>query len=138
MLTIPSAMALGPLEYAIMRIIWAKDGPITVKQVQSALRHDRDLAYTTVMTTMVRLPEKGVLARAAARGCRARRAQTRLCLHGGGLAERSADRRGRADLWHAWRRRSRAAAHGGRRPAWQSGSLVDITRRGMTINGCFI
>ncbi len=63
MLTLPQATALGPLEHAIMRIVWAHAGPITVKHVYETLAADRDVAYTTVMTTMVRLTEKGMLTR---------------------------------------------------------------------------
>jgi len=63
MLTIPQASGLGPREYEIMQIMWAHDGPLTVKQVRRALS-DRELAYTTIMTTMSRLAAKGVLNRA--------------------------------------------------------------------------
>src|SRR6266508_6532234 len=38
MLILPQATALGPLEHAIMRIVWAHAAPITVKQVHEALR----------------------------------------------------------------------------------------------------
>jgi predicted transcriptional regulator len=65
MLTLPQATALGPLEHAVMRIVWAYAAPITVKQVHEALSADRAVAYTTVMTTMVRLAEKGLLTRAS-------------------------------------------------------------------------
>jgi len=65
MLILPQATALGPLEHAIMRIVWAHAAPITVKQVHEALRADRAVAYTTVLTTMVRLAEKGLLTRAS-------------------------------------------------------------------------
>jgi predicted transcriptional regulator len=57
---------LGSLEQAIMQIIWAQRKPLTVREVQFALR-SRELAYTTVMTTMLRLTEKGVLGRAPRR-----------------------------------------------------------------------
>jgi len=63
MLTLPQATGLGPLEHAIMRIVWAYAAPITVKHVQETLSADRDVAYTTVLTTMVRLAEKGLLTR---------------------------------------------------------------------------
>lgn len=35
----------------------------TVKEVHRALKARREIAYTTVMTTMARLAEKGILAR---------------------------------------------------------------------------
>jgi len=53
---------LGPLETEIMQIIW-QDERSTVKKVHRKLSAHRDIAYTTVMTTMSRLAEKGVLTR---------------------------------------------------------------------------
>lgn len=52
---------LGELELAIMRIIWARD-TVTVRDVLDALTQTRPLAYTTVMTIMGRLADKGLLA----------------------------------------------------------------------------
>jgi predicted transcriptional regulator len=45
-----------------MQIIW-QDERSTVKKVHRKLSQHRDIAYTTVMTTMSRLAEKGVLNR---------------------------------------------------------------------------
>jgi predicted transcriptional regulator len=53
---------LGPLETDIMQIIW-QDERSTVKKVHRKLSQQREIAYTTVMTTMSRLAEKGVLHR---------------------------------------------------------------------------
>lgn len=53
---------LGPLETDIMQIIW-QDERSTVKKVHRKLSQQREIAYTTVMTTMSRLTEKGVLRR---------------------------------------------------------------------------
>jgi predicted transcriptional regulator len=53
---------LGPLEVRIMRIIWQQER-VTVKQVHGQLAPQHDIAYTTVMTTMSRLAEKGILSR---------------------------------------------------------------------------
>ncbi len=53
---------LGPLETEIMHILW-QEGQSTVKRVHRKLSQHRDIAYTTVMTTMSRLAEKGVLHR---------------------------------------------------------------------------
>lgn len=53
---------LGPLETEIMQILW-HDRRSTVKKVHRKLSLNRDIAYTTVMTTMGRLAEKGVLNR---------------------------------------------------------------------------
>ena len=53
---------LGPLETDIMELLW-KEKTGTVKQIHRTLQHRRDIAYTTVMTTMSRLAEKGILHR---------------------------------------------------------------------------
>jgi predicted transcriptional regulator len=53
---------LGPLETDIMRLIW-QDRRSTVKKVHRKLSQQREIAYTTVMTTMSRLADKGVLDR---------------------------------------------------------------------------
>lgn len=53
---------LGPLESAVMERLWRR-GPSTVRQMVDDLGRSRDLAYTTVMTVMVRLSAKGLLVR---------------------------------------------------------------------------
>lgn len=53
-------IGLGELEAAVMRIIWDKNIN-TVKDVFIELYPKRRLAYTTIMTVMRRLAEKGVL-----------------------------------------------------------------------------
>lgn len=53
---------LGPLETEIMQLAW-NDQATTVKKIHHALQANREIAYTTVMTTMTRLAEKGVLTR---------------------------------------------------------------------------
>lgn len=53
---------LGPLESEIMRLIW-QQGQATVKQIHRILSRQREIAYTTVMTTMSRLADKGILKR---------------------------------------------------------------------------
>jgi predicted transcriptional regulator len=53
---------LGDLECEIMERVWKKAQPtVTVRDIFDNLRHERQIAYTTVMTTMVRLAEKGLL-----------------------------------------------------------------------------
>ena len=52
--------ALGPLEISVMDVLWER-GEGNVHEV--ALRLDRPLAYTTVMTTLDRLFKKGLLNR---------------------------------------------------------------------------
>ena len=54
---------LTPLELDIMKAVW-RQPPITVREVQQAIRPDRKLAYTSVMTIMDRLFHKGFLTRA--------------------------------------------------------------------------
>jgi predicted transcriptional regulator len=56
------ALLLGPREADIMRRLWS-GGPATVREIHSHLTTDPPLAYTTIMTTCVRLWEKGLLER---------------------------------------------------------------------------
>jgi predicted transcriptional regulator len=51
---------LTPSELAIMKVIWRLE-KATVRDVYEALRERRDIAYTTVMTMMKILEEKGYL-----------------------------------------------------------------------------
>ena len=55
---------LGELEAEIMRVVWPR-GEATVRDVLEALNaaRERQVAYTTVMTVMSRLAEKGLLRR---------------------------------------------------------------------------
>ena len=53
---------LGTLESEIMEIVWAR-GQVSVRCVLSELEKRRKIAYTTVMTVMARLHEKGILSR---------------------------------------------------------------------------
>ena len=58
------AWPLGPLEERIMGAIWRR-GSATVRQVLDELIPGHRVAYTTVMTVMARLAEKGLLRRSA-------------------------------------------------------------------------
>jgi predicted transcriptional regulator len=51
---------LTPQELAIMKVVWRLE-KATVRDVYEALRKKRDIAYTTVMTMMKILEEKGYL-----------------------------------------------------------------------------
>jgi predicted transcriptional regulator len=51
---------LTPQELAIMKVVWRLD-KATVRAVYEALREKRPVAYTTVMTMMKILEEKGFL-----------------------------------------------------------------------------
>lgn len=54
---------LGELEAPIMRLMWA-EGAASVRDVLAALNAaGRPVAYTTVMTVMARLTDKGMLSR---------------------------------------------------------------------------
>lgn len=53
---------LGPLEQAVMDCVWDKKKS-SVRDVYSCLKSERKIAYTTVMTVMSRLAEKGYLTR---------------------------------------------------------------------------
>ncbi len=53
---------LGPLETEVMETVW-RLGDSTVRDVHAELAGRRELAYTTVMTTMARLAGKGLLER---------------------------------------------------------------------------
>jgi predicted transcriptional regulator len=56
------AEVLGPLENDIMEVVWDQ-GEVTVRDVHRALSAARPIAYTTVMTTLGRLANKGLLKR---------------------------------------------------------------------------
>ena len=53
--------AFGELEGAVLAALWAATEPLVPAQVQAAV--GGDLAYTTVMTILVRLHAKGLIAR---------------------------------------------------------------------------
>ena len=56
----PVETAFGALERDVMNVLWTS-GDLAVRDVQSRL--GREIAYTTVMTTLDRLYKKGVLVR---------------------------------------------------------------------------
>ena len=53
---------LGELESAVMEILWTEPGQ-TVNVVEWQLRDKRDIAHTTVLTTLDRMYRKGYLTR---------------------------------------------------------------------------
>src|SRR5690242_5304045 len=53
----------GDLETVIMHLVWDHDSPVTVRHLLGELRQERQIAYTTVMSTMDNLHRKGWLAR---------------------------------------------------------------------------
>jgi predicted transcriptional regulator len=56
------AEVLGPLEAEVMEVVWDRN-EVTVRDVHKTLKANRDIAYTTVMTTLGRLTDKGLLRR---------------------------------------------------------------------------
>jgi BlaI family transcriptional regulator, penicillinase repressor len=56
----PKSPTLTPQELEIMKIVWQL-GSVTVRNVYEALLAERKIAYTTVMTMMKILEEKGHL-----------------------------------------------------------------------------
>lgn len=52
--------ALGDLEADIMEVMWQRQ-KASVRDVCDCLEKDREIAYTTVMTVMSRLSDKGLL-----------------------------------------------------------------------------
>lgn len=75
--TLEKALAVfGPLEGRILRVAWSGSlqEPFVVKDVQA---HMPELAYTTVMTTMNRLAEKGLLSATHVTGMRAHQFRVR-------------------------------------------------------------
>jgi predicted transcriptional regulator len=53
----------GELEAVVMDRIWNRDGTTTVRDIFDELADEREIAYTTVMSTMDNLHTKGWLAR---------------------------------------------------------------------------
>lgn len=51
----------GQLECRVMEQLWSVSEPQTVRQVHTAVSVSRNLAYTTVMTVLHRLADKGLV-----------------------------------------------------------------------------
>jgi predicted transcriptional regulator len=56
-------LGMGELEGQVMDVLWDDGGQLTPAEVNARLDSERELAYTTVMTVLVRLFEKGVVTR---------------------------------------------------------------------------
>src|SRR5260370_10135873 len=56
-------LGLGELEAQVMNALWNRGEWLTAAEVQGIVGRRRGLAYTTVMTVLVRLYEKGALER---------------------------------------------------------------------------
>ena len=57
----PKSPTLTANELEMMKIVWQHDAAVTVRDVYEALRARRTIAYTTVMTSMKTLEQKGYL-----------------------------------------------------------------------------
>lgn len=59
------AKVLGPLESEVMDALWKSRRPLTVRAVLERVnaRRETQLAYTTVMTVLTRLADKGIVDR---------------------------------------------------------------------------
>lgn len=53
----------GELEAVVMDTVWSAAEPVSVRQVREVIAAEREIAYTTVMTTMDNLHRKGWLDR---------------------------------------------------------------------------
>ncbi|WSB69764.1 BlaI/MecI/CopY family transcriptional regulator [Streptomyces decoyicus] len=56
---------LGDLEDAVMTRVWEWNRPVTVREVLEDLQRERSIAYTTVMTVLDNLHQKGWVRREA-------------------------------------------------------------------------
>ncbi|MDD5545011.1 MAG: BlaI/MecI/CopY family transcriptional regulator [Acidobacteriia bacterium] len=54
---------LGPLEREVMDCLWSRSRPASVREVFERFLKTKEIAYTTVMTTLDRLFKKGLLQR---------------------------------------------------------------------------
>jgi BlaI family penicillinase repressor len=61
-MTRPASRYPTELELAILKVLW-REGPLPVRPVRDALAPERDLAYTSVMTVMSIMVDKGYLKR---------------------------------------------------------------------------
>ena len=50
-------------ELAILRVLWARKAPMTVREVHKVLSRSKDTAYTTVLKMLTIMAEKGLVHR---------------------------------------------------------------------------
>jgi predicted transcriptional regulator len=62
------ASIFGSLETQVMNTVWQHKAPVKVRDIYEELKKERKIAYTSVMTTMNNLYEKGVLDRDVQKG----------------------------------------------------------------------
>ena len=59
---IGAGQVLGELQTAVMEILW-NEAPLSVSEVETKLQKKREIAHTTVLTTLDRMHSKGFLLR---------------------------------------------------------------------------
>ena len=59
----PKVDSLGELETSVLEVLWAAPAPLSVRDVAGELRRRPVLAYTTILTVLDRLHDKGFVAR---------------------------------------------------------------------------
>jgi predicted transcriptional regulator len=59
---------LGPLEADVLNAVYDMGKPVRVREVYERMKGERKIAYTTVMSTMNTLHEKGILDRKVTEG----------------------------------------------------------------------
>jgi len=57
----PKSPTLTAHELELMKIVWRHEAPVTVRDVYEEMRKERTVAYTTVLTNMKTLEDKGYL-----------------------------------------------------------------------------
>ena len=50
-------------ELALLRVLWARKAPMTVREVHAELSKSKDTAYTTVLKMLTIMADKGLVAR---------------------------------------------------------------------------
>lgn len=50
-------------ELAILRVLWRRGAPMTVREVHDVLQRDKDTAYTTVLKMLTIMSDKGLVLR---------------------------------------------------------------------------
>jgi predicted transcriptional regulator len=61
--TLPKPKPLGELEEAVLSALWSSASPLSVREVLGRIQRRPALAYTTVLTVLDRLHEKGMVDR---------------------------------------------------------------------------
>ncbi len=58
-----AGVTVGELERDVLNALWQQSAPVGAREVRSVLQPRKSLAYTTVMTVLVRLVAKGLVER---------------------------------------------------------------------------